>query len=159
MSRPSLERLCPRETDTIALGERVGTALVPGSLISLSGPLGAGKTVFVRGLATGAGVDPGIVRSPTFVLHHVYQGERLTLHHIDAYRLGPNADLTELDLDSLLEDGAAVVEWGEQCELTRFAPMVMSVTIVEAQHRLITLRDEGVPPPVRGAFADVAVRR
>ena len=60
-------------SDTAALGTALGAALRQGDLVSLTGPLGAGKTVLVRGLAAGAGAEPGLVRSPTFVLHHVYR--------------------------------------------------------------------------------------
>jgi len=109
---------CRAETDTVALGERIGARLLEGDLLLLSGPLGAGKTVLVRGIATGAGAEPSSVRSPTFVLHHVYLGRRLRLHHLDLYRLGPRPDLATLDLDTLLETGAVVIEWGELADLT-----------------------------------------
>lgn len=117
---------CAAELDTVALGERIGTALLPGDLLSLSGQLGAGKTVLVRGIAQGLGADPRVVRSPTFVLHHVYP-TALPLHHIDLYRLGADADVTFLDLDGLLEDGAVAVEWGELAELRRFEPVCISI--------------------------------
>jgi tRNA threonylcarbamoyl adenosine modification protein YjeE len=157
MSSPTLTQACPRELDTLALGERIGAVLTPGTLISLSGPLGAGKTVLVRGIAQGVGVDPAVVRSPTFVLHHVYRGGRVTLHHIDLYRLGAAADVRFLDIDSLLEDGAVVIEWGEQTDVSRYAPLVMSVEIGESDHRVVFLRDEEVPPAVRAAFTRVAI--
>jgi tRNA threonylcarbamoyladenosine biosynthesis protein TsaE len=114
------------ELDTIALGERIGRALLPGDLLSLRGPLGAGKTVLVRGIAQGLGADPRVVRSPTFVLHHVYPTS-LPLHHIDLYRLGPDADPTFLDFDGLLQDGAIAVEWGELADLRRFDPVRISI--------------------------------
>ena len=117
---------CPTELDTVALGERIGTALVPGDLLALSGPLGAGKTVLVRGIAQGLGADPRVVRSPTFVLHHVYP-TTLPLHHIDLYRLGDGADVTFLDLEGLLEDGTVAVEWGELADLRRFDPVRISI--------------------------------
>ena len=117
---------CAEELETIALGERIGTALVPGDLLALSGPLGAGKTVLVRGIAQGLGADPRVVRSPTFVLHHVYPTP-LPLHHIDLYRLGAAADITFLDLDGLLEDGVVAVEWGELADLRRYDPVRISI--------------------------------
>jgi len=155
MSPSTLTQVCPRELDTLALGERIGTGLTPGSLISLSGPLGAGKTVLVRGIAQGLGVDPTVVRSPTFVLHHVYLGGRVTLHHIDLYRLGAAADIRFLDLDSLLENGAVVIEWGERTDVSRYTPLVMSVEIVDDEDRLVALRDDEVPPAIRAAFSGV----
>ena len=109
---------CAAEADTLALGERIGTLTRPGDLILLSGELGAGKTVLVRGIATGMGIDPALVRSPTFVLHHVYRAGPRVLHHIDLYRLGPDADIRLLDVDEMLESGGVVVvEWGEHSEL------------------------------------------
>lgn len=159
MKRSLLTHVCPLEVDTLALGERIGVALTPGTLISLSGPLGAGKTVLVRGIAQGVGVDPSVVRSPTFVLHHVYRGGRFTLHHIDLYRLGAAADITFLDLESLLEDGAVVIEWGEHTDVSRYTPLVMSVAIIDGEHRLVSLRDDEVPPAIRSAFAGVTAAR
>jgi tRNA threonylcarbamoyladenosine biosynthesis protein TsaE len=105
---------CATETDTLALGERIGTGVEPGDLILLSGELGAGKTVLVRGIAAGMGIDPGLVRSPTFVLHHVYRAGANVLHHLDLYRLGPKADIRLLDIEDMRQSGGVVVvEWGE----------------------------------------------
>jgi tRNA threonylcarbamoyladenosine biosynthesis protein TsaE len=105
---------CATETETLAFGERLGTRVHPGDLILLSGELGAGKTVLVRGIATGMGIDPELVRSPTFVLHHVYRSGAKVLHHLDLYRLGPSADIRLLDIDDMLQAGGVViVEWGE----------------------------------------------
>jgi len=86
---------------TEAVAARLAAALRAGDLIALDGPLGAGKTAFVRGLASGLGLDPRVVKSPTFVLHHVY-GSPPRLHHLDLYRLGPGAGIRLLDLDGLL---------------------------------------------------------
>jgi tRNA threonylcarbamoyladenosine biosynthesis protein TsaE len=109
---------CATEVDTLACGERLGTHLLPGDLILLSGQLGAGKTVLVRGIATGMGIDPAAVRSPTFVLHHVYRAGERVLHHIDLYRLGPHADIRLLDIDDMLgSGGVVVVEWGEYADV------------------------------------------
>ena len=80
----------------------------------LSGELGTGKTVFVRGLARGVGVDPEEVSSPTFVLLTSYAG-RLTLHHADLYRLTGMGDEGELGLEELpRSDGVLAVEWAER---------------------------------------------
>jgi tRNA threonylcarbamoyladenosine biosynthesis protein TsaE len=141
---------CPSETDTIALGERIGSRLEPGDLLSLSGPLGAGKTVLVRGIAVGVGADPAAVRSPTFVLHHVYPAGRMRLHHIDLYRLGAGADVTFLDLEALLEGGAVVVEWGELASLRTFSPARLTIDIESDGTRVIELES---PAPDRIAAA------
>ena len=99
------------EDDTIRLGEVIGRSLRAGDLVLLYGELGAGKTTLVRGMARAVGYR-GRVSSPTFALAHVYRGKRLTLHHLDLYRL-KDGETGELGLDELLHDprGAVVVEW------------------------------------------------
>jgi tRNA threonylcarbamoyladenosine biosynthesis protein TsaE len=130
---------CATEMDTLALGERIGTHALPGDLILLSGELGAGKTVLVRGIATGMGVDPALVRSPTFVLHHVYRAGPHVLHHIDLYRLGPDADIRLLDMDEMLESGGVVVvEWGEHSELLGRVHLRLGFAIEDDGTRVLT---------------------
>ena len=102
-------------TDTEALGERLADGLGAGDLVVLTGPLGAGKTVFVRGLARGLGVT-GAVTSPTFVIAREHRPGRdggVPLVHVDAYRLGGAAELDDLDLDTDLAEAVVAVEWGE----------------------------------------------
>jgi tRNA threonylcarbamoyladenosine biosynthesis protein TsaE len=106
----------PTVADTVAFGERLGRQLRAGDLVLLAGPLGAGKTVLVRGIAAGMGVT-GQVSSPTFVIARVHRPGSdggVPLIHVDAYRLGDDLDqLDGLDLDTDLMDAAVVVEWGE----------------------------------------------
>jgi tRNA threonylcarbamoyladenosine biosynthesis protein TsaE len=106
----------PEPADTEALGERLAARLGAGDLVVLSGPLGAGKTVLVRGLARGLGVA-GPVTSPTFVIAREHRplpgGAGVPLVHVDAYRLGGAAELDDLDLDTDLDRAVVVVEWGE----------------------------------------------
>jgi tRNA threonylcarbamoyladenosine biosynthesis protein TsaE len=129
---------CSTEADTLALGERIGTRVQPGDLILLSGQLGAGKTVLVRGIAAGMGIDPTLVRSPTFVLHHIYRAGPKVLHHLDLYRLGPDADIRLLDIDEMLESGGVVVvEWGEHASRVRDMPASISIDIDDDGARLI----------------------
>jgi tRNA threonylcarbamoyladenosine biosynthesis protein TsaE len=102
--------------DTFDLGKRIGAQLSGGEIILLDGPLGAGKTVFVKGLAAGLDVDPEEVTSPSFTLVNIYPG-RLPLFHIDLYRLEEGASAAHaVDLEELLADESAVVviEWGER---------------------------------------------
>ena len=97
--------------DTRALGVRLGGVLVPGDLIVLAGPLGAGKTALTQGIGEGLGVASAIV-SPTFVIARVHCDGRIPLIHVDAYRMTSAADIDDLDLDASFEDSVTVVEWG-----------------------------------------------
>ena len=97
--------------DTEALGRRLAARLSRGQLVALFGPLGAGKTTLVRGLARGLGYS-GRVRSPSFTLVNRYPG-RIPIWHYDLYRL-EGVDLGQLDLDLALAQGVAVVEWAER---------------------------------------------
>lgn len=102
------------EKETQAVAEDLGRRFVGGEVVLLSGELGAGKTVFVRGLARGVGADPTEVSSPTFVLLTSHAG-RLTLHHADLYRLAGDGDEVELGLEELPgPDGVLAVEWAER---------------------------------------------
>lgn len=105
----------PEVHDTEEFGRKLGKLVQGGDLLLLSGPLGAGKTALVRGLAAGLGVT-GRVSSPTFVIARVHDpapdGRGVPLVHVDAYRLGGLSELDALDLDSSLGDSVTVVEWG-----------------------------------------------
>lgn len=93
------------------LGLRIGEQLQPGDLLVLTGPLGAGKTTFTRGLAEGLGVR-GPVQSPTFVIARTHPSliGGAPLVHVDAYRLGSAAELDDLDID--FARSVVVIEWG-----------------------------------------------
>ena len=95
--------------DTQAVGRALGNHACPGDVILLTGPLGAGKTCLTQGIAHGLGVD-GYVRSPTFVLMTRHHG-RLTLHHVDHYRIASADEDWDLGLEELLSgDGLCVAE-------------------------------------------------
>jgi len=101
--------------ETVLLGEKLGRLLGPGSFIALRGELGSGKTQFVRGVATGMGLDSSVpITSPTFTLLNEYQG-RTRLYHFDLYRLGGVDDTTELGFDEYFHGaGVCLVEWAER---------------------------------------------
>jgi tRNA threonylcarbamoyladenosine biosynthesis protein TsaE len=94
------------------LGRAVARMAAPGDVLVLTGPLGAGKTTFVQGLAQGLGITEPAT-SPTFVLVHEMRGGRLPLVHVDAYRLGSALELDDLDLDAEVAESVVAVEWGE----------------------------------------------
>lgn len=96
---------------TAGLGAALAPLLEPGDVVVLAGPLGAGKTRFVQGLAAGLGVTARVT-SPTFVLVRRHDG-RLPLVHCDAYRLERTGDLATLDDDVLAPDVVTCVEWGD----------------------------------------------
>ena len=106
-----VELVSQNADETFALGKALGLALQSGDFVGLTGQMGAGKTLFSRGVAEGAGVAADEVSSPTYSIIQSYQG-RLTLHHADLYRLTGEADLFSTGFHDLLEgDGAFLVEW------------------------------------------------
>jgi tRNA threonylcarbamoyladenosine biosynthesis protein TsaE len=113
---PAAEWLSLDVGETFRLGKQVGEQLRGGEVLLLTGPLGAGKTIFVKGIAAALDIDPAEVTSPSFTLVNPYAG-RLPLFHIDLYRLdeGPSA-AHAVDLEELLSDERAVVviEWSER---------------------------------------------
>ena len=102
-----------------ALGESLGGLLSDGDVVGLVGDLGAGKTVFVQGLAHGLGVPSSVpVTSPTFTLIQEYDGGRLRLYHIDLYRLEDEGELLRIGLPDLYsERGVFAVEWADRFPL------------------------------------------
>jgi tRNA threonylcarbamoyladenosine biosynthesis protein TsaE len=101
----------PEETQ--AVGRAIGQQAQAGDIFLLTGPLGAGKTCLTQGIAWGLGVT-GYTRSPTFVIMTRHQG-RLTLYHLDLYRIGDPLEAWDLGLDeALFGDGVCVVEWADR---------------------------------------------
>jgi tRNA threonylcarbamoyladenosine biosynthesis protein TsaE len=99
---------------TRRVGSRLGGALQAGDVICLQGELGAGKTTFVQGIAQGWG-SLDSVSSPTFILVNMYRrADQGQLFHMDAYRLESTPEAEELDLDSMLAQGALLIEWPER---------------------------------------------
>ncbi len=101
--------------ETIAIGRRIGDALLPGDGVALVGQLGAGKTHLAKGLAVGLGVaDDRIVTSPTFVLVNEYKG-RVRVFHLDAYRLSGADELEGIGFEEMCGCGGVVlVEWADR---------------------------------------------
>jgi len=101
--------------ETMALGERWGREVAAGTVIGLSGDLGAGKTQFVIGLARGLGLTTRVL-SPTFALVHEYTGGRLSLAHLDLYRLETPEQIVAAGLAEYFDrpEGVVVVEWCER---------------------------------------------
>lgn len=102
------------ESETIALGKRLGMLLRPNSLVTLSGDLGAGKTTFTKGIGQGLGIER-IINSPTFTILKQYQGSKGNLSHFDAYRLEGQDD--DLGFEEVFDsEDVCVVEWAQYIE-------------------------------------------
>lgn len=115
------------EDETQSIAGELAARLKPGDVVLLSGNLGAGKTAFVRGLAAGLGITPEDVSSPTFTIVHEYRGGRVTLYHVDLYRL-EKAATDDLGLAEMgVKDGVLAIEWPDR--LTHDMPGAMSVRI------------------------------
>lgn len=131
------------EAETSELGRRVAASLEAGDVVLLEGRLGAGKTAFVRGLAEGLGAPPGDVSSPTFTIAQVYAG-RVTLQHVDLYRLTP-VEVDELALDELREGAVLAVEWPDRWSDP--PPESTRVTLeIDGDEREITITPDRLPP-------------
>src|SRR5215475_1899454 len=128
---PSGEFVSANETATFELGISLGRRLAGGEIILLSGALGAGKTVLVKGIAHALAIDEEEVTSPSFTLVNPHQG-RLMLYHIDLYRLDEGASAAHaVDLDEILTDERAVViiEWAERLGRYPLPDNVYRITI------------------------------
>lgn len=127
--------------DTLDIAAELARGLRGGECIALHGELGAGKTQFVRGMVRGLGGQERSVCSPTFVLLNVYDSGRLTVYHLDAYRVQGAEDLEGIGFAELLEQGGVVVlEWAQ-----RVAPLVppkathVRIDVLSERDRRITI--------------------
>ncbi|QQY80102.1 tRNA threonylcarbamoyladenosine biosynthesis protein TsaE [Keratinibaculum paraultunense] len=101
--------------ETEEFGEKLGSILKPGDIISLTGDLGAGKTTLTKSIGKGLGVEDYIT-SPTFTLINEYKG-RINLYHFDVYRLEGSMDLYDLGFEEYIySDGISIIEWGDKIE-------------------------------------------
>ncbi|HET6251676.1 MAG TPA: tRNA (adenosine(37)-N6)-threonylcarbamoyltransferase complex ATPase subunit type 1 TsaE [Tepidisphaeraceae bacterium] len=126
---------------TQAIAAKFAGSLSAGQCIALHGELGAGKTQFVRGLLQGLGGDGRSVTSPTYMLLNVYDSGRLTLFHLDAYRVGGAEDFEAIGFSELLEQaGVVVVEWASRvAELLPADHINIHIEPVGVQDRQITI--------------------
>lgn len=114
--------------ETIELGRKIGSQLKESVIIKLDGEMGTGKTHFTKGLAVGLGIEDDIT-SPTFSILNIYNGGRMTLYHIDAYRIKNIEEALDAGLGEVFaEDGVVVLEWGDILE-TFFENLVINIKI------------------------------
>jgi len=133
------------ETETAAFGGMLARLCNPGDVITLTGPLGVGKTVLARGFLAALG-HQGEVPSPSFAIVQPYEppAVRLPLAHVDLYRLESADEIKELGLDDWLTDGALVVEWPERLDpgLLRDA-LAIDIAVGEDGARILTITVPG----------------
>jgi tRNA threonylcarbamoyladenosine biosynthesis protein TsaE len=139
--------------ETRRLGEALGRLLEAGDTVLLSGELGAGKTVFVQGMASGLGYE-GTVSSKSFVLLGQYEG-RIMLYHADLYRLDQPEQVDDLALEELILDGAVAIEWPERAGgLVPAEHILIEFEIESAESRRLRLLGNGERSrELVGAFA------
>ncbi|MFQ5580469.1 MAG: tRNA (adenosine(37)-N6)-threonylcarbamoyltransferase complex ATPase subunit type 1 TsaE [Nitrospiria bacterium] len=130
--------------ETFQLGKSFGKAAIGGEVIALLGPLGAGKTLFVRGLAEGLEVRDSHINSPTYTLLHHHEG-RLPLTHVDLYRLNNASEIDTIGLDDYLEgSGVVAIEWADKGFLQdHHACLTVTIHFIEGDQREISLRATG----------------
>ena len=128
---PEGEFVSSSPEETFNYGHQLGSRLAGGEILLLSGPLGAGKTMFVKGICAALGIAEDEVTSPSFTLVNPYAG-RLQLYHIDLYRLDEGASAAHaVDLDELLSDERAVIviEWAERMGNYHLPPNVWRISL------------------------------
>jgi tRNA threonylcarbamoyladenosine biosynthesis protein TsaE len=140
MTREPAQTVTHSESETADVGRRLAASLQAGDVVLLRGDLGAGKTVFVRGLAAGLGNAPDEVSSPTFTLLQEYRGGRLPLFHADLYRLNDPREVDDLGLDELGRDAITAIEWAEKLPRTPLEAVEVSIEHGDGSTRTIRIR-------------------
>lgn len=126
------EYLCETPEKTFAAGKKLGKTLRGGEIVLLSGGLGAGKTLFTKGILVALDFDVDEVTSPSFSLVNLYRTEKFDVYHIDFWRLDGNSDVAfAVGLDEILDDEAAIViiEWSERLKKISFSNKIIRVSI------------------------------
>ena len=127
------------EEETAGVGRELAPTLSCGSIVLLFGGLGAGKTAFVRGIAEGLGVAPGDVSSPTFTLIQEYRGGRLSLLHVDLYRVDDRREIDDLGLDELGAEGVLAIEWADKLPRRPPGSIAVRIELGEGDTRLVQI--------------------
>ena len=131
--------VCRTAQDMENLGREIGRTCIGGSVISLRGSLGAGKTVFAKGVARSLGIEEAIV-SPTFTLVQEYDGS-LPMYHMDLYRITSEEDFQMIGgEDMLYSDGVCLVEWSEIInDILPSRTLFVQITVNDDQSRTVEL--------------------
>ncbi len=136
-----LKAVSHSEEETLRLAEKISLFFKKGDVVILTGELGAGKTIFVKGIARGLGIDTALVNSPSYTIVNEYRGGSKSLFHFDLYRLGNISELYETGWDDYMQkDGIMVVEWGEKGEVNLPIPRYqVSFKILDDTEREINI--------------------
>ena len=127
----------PEETESV--GQALGAALKPGTVLAYEGDLGAGKTAFTRGLARGLGAQERVT-SPTYTVVNEYLSGRMPLFHFDMYRLGSSEDLWDIGWEEYLDrGGVCAVEWSERVADAMEGAVRVRIEKLGGQTRRITV--------------------
>lgn len=141
-----LEILSRSASETETLGAALGALLRPGDIVCLAGDLGAGKTVFSRGIGRGFGASPPLT-SPTYNLAHAHQraSDRTPLYHIDLYRVSGPAEAATIGLDDMLDGaGVVIIEWSERlCDSLPRDRLWIEIDLIDAHSRTLSLAAQG----------------
>ena len=126
---------------TLEIGRKIGERLRKGSVVSLRGSLGAGKTVLAKGIAEALGIREAIV-SPTFTIVQEYDGENMRMYHLDLYRLSGDDEFESMGGDEFLSpDGVTLIEWSEKIEdMLPDDTIFIDITINDDLSRDITVK-------------------
>jgi tRNA threonylcarbamoyladenosine biosynthesis protein TsaE len=132
----------PGETE--AAGRQLASTLLPGSVVCLYGGLGAGKTVFVRGMASALGIDPGDIISASFTIIAEY-GSSPPFYHADLYRLDKGADLEDLGLYEYMDgQGITAIEWADRLpDIEAEGKVKVNINLVSQDTREIIIDVDG----------------
>ncbi|MHB8783788.1 MAG: tRNA (adenosine(37)-N6)-threonylcarbamoyltransferase complex ATPase subunit type 1 TsaE [Desulfobacteria bacterium] len=151
---PSVELTSTSPEDTLAIARALGAALRPGDVVALTGDLGAGKTLFCKGVGEALGIPPDRIVSPTFTIVTEHAGP-VPLTHIDVYRLAGAREADEIGMRELLSgDGVCLVEWAEKIgELLPTDCIQVTFTISGGDRREIAVASPDLP-----RFDDFRVR-
>ena len=140
----SKEFITRSEEETFRLAERLGAALEGREVVMLEGELGAGKTIFAKGLASGLGLeDRGLVVSPSYTLVNVYEA-RVPIFHIDLYRIESEEEIEDLGWEDYISGGVVIVEWADRMPPLEGAIRV-NIRVGEDDSRRITIRGAHIP--------------
>ncbi len=136
-----LKAVSHSEEETSGLAEKISLFFKKGDVVILSGELGAGKTVFVKGIAKALEIDTDLVNSPSYTIVNEYKGGSIMLFHFDLYRLGDISELYETGWDDYMQrNGIMVVEWGEKGETSLPAPRYeITIKILDETNREIDI--------------------